>query len=225
MFGKTCFLIFCFLVQSKTASANDKSQNASLTSVLDVKTAPQLADQTFNINNWGLGKIERKLLFDIKAKIDSISDKVSVTGPACPEGWVLREKSCYLIINIPTLNWSDARRTCQNLGGDLAIVRSAEENNFIFGLVKKQKTIRDLGVWLGFTRKSDKKFYWIDDTPLEGHYSPWASAEPNNLNNNEHCGNMFGTGSGQGKWNDLPCCLKEDLINRAPSILCQKKCN
>ena len=74
MFGKTCFLIFYFLVPSKTASANDKSQNVSLTSVLDGKT-PQLADQTFNINNWGLGNIERKLLIDIKAKIDSISDK------------------------------------------------------------------------------------------------------------------------------------------------------
>jgi len=74
MFGKTYFLIFCFLVPSKTVSANGKSQNASLKSVLDDKT-PQLADQTFNINNWGLGKIELKLLNDIKAKIDFLSDK------------------------------------------------------------------------------------------------------------------------------------------------------
>ena len=59
---------------SKTVSASDKSQNASLNSVLDDKT-PQLADQTFNINNWGLGKIELKLLNEIKDKIDSLSDK------------------------------------------------------------------------------------------------------------------------------------------------------
>ena len=76
MFGKTCFLIFCFLVtgMSKTVSANDKSQYVNLNSVLDDKT-PQLADQTFNINNWGLGKIELKLLNEIKGKIDSLSDK------------------------------------------------------------------------------------------------------------------------------------------------------
>jgi len=48
--------------------------SATLTSVLD-DTTPQLAEQTFNINNWGLGNIERKLLADIKAKIDSLSDK------------------------------------------------------------------------------------------------------------------------------------------------------
>ena len=58
---------------SKTVSANDKSQNTSLKSVLDDKI-PQLADQTFNINNWGLGKIGLKLLNEIKAKIDSLSD-------------------------------------------------------------------------------------------------------------------------------------------------------
>ena len=119
-------------------------------------------------------------------------------------------------------NWTDARRTCQNLGGDLAIIRTAEENNFIFGLVKKQKTITAWGVWLGFIRKYDKKFYWIDDTPLAGHYSPWGSGEPNNPKS-EYCSNMFGTGNRQGKWNDLWCSLTEAQLKYAPSILCQKK--
>ncbi|XP_020627752.1 macrophage mannose receptor 1-like, partial [Orbicella faveolata] len=192
------------------------------TSVLDDKT-PQLAEQTFNINNWGFGNIERKLLIDIKARIDSLFDKV--TRPPCPEGWVLHAKSCFLIINIPTLERSDARRTCQNLGGDLAIIRSAEENNFIFGLVKQQDTITFYGVWLGFIRKSDSKFYWIDNTPLKGHYSPWGSGEPNNANNNEYCSSMFGKGGRAGKWNDLWCSLKESQLKDAPSILCQKKAN
>ena len=160
------------------------------------------------------------------------SSCISVVRPACPVGWVLHGKSCFLIINIPTLKWSDARRTCQNLGGDLAIIRTAEENNFIFGLVKKQITSTEMGVWLGFTRKSDNKFYWIDDTPLMGNYSAWGGGEPNNLGNNEDCGNMFGIGNitpsdKHGKWNDLACSItgKVDYQNYPPSILCQKKCN
>ena len=128
------------------------------------------------------------------------------------------------MINIPTLKWSDARKTCQNLGGDLAIIRTAEENNFTFGLVKKQMTITDWGVWLGLTRKSDKKFYWVDGTPLTGHYSAWGSGEPSNPNS-EYCSNMFGTGSRQGKWNDIWCSLREDQLKKAPSILCQKESN
>ena len=59
---------------SKTVSPNDKSQNTSVKSVLDDKI-PQLADQTFNINNWDLGKSVLKLLTEIKAKLDSLLDK------------------------------------------------------------------------------------------------------------------------------------------------------
>ena len=32
-------------------------------------------DQTFNINNWGLGKVDRKLLIEMKSKIDSLYEK------------------------------------------------------------------------------------------------------------------------------------------------------
>ena len=32
-------------------------------------------NQTFNINNWGLGKVDRKLLIEMKYKIDSLYEK------------------------------------------------------------------------------------------------------------------------------------------------------
>lgn len=107
------------------------------------------------------------------------------------------------------------------LGGDLPIIRSAAENTFIFDLVKKQKTITGYGVWLGFVRKADNKFYWIDDTPLKGSYARWGQGEPNNVR--EKCGNIFGKGTKEGKWNDFPCSWID--IKSAPSILCQKKAN
>ena len=107
------------------------------------------------------------------------------------------------------------------LGGDLAIIKSAAENNFIFTLLKKQKTITGLGVWLGFVRKADNKFYWIDDTPLAKGYTAWASGEPNNLGGIEKCGNMFG--SAGGTWNDLFCDVDPAKhLKIAPVILCKK---
>jgi len=110
------------------------------------------------------------------------------------------------------------------LGGDLAIIRSADENNFIFDLLKKQKTFTSMGAWLGFVRKADNKFYWIDDTPLARGYHVWGRAEPNNVNGNEECGNMFGTYSGgPGKWNDQPCDMDPAHLKLAPVILCQKE--
>ena len=111
------------------------------------------------------------------------------------------------------------------LGGDLAIIKSAAENNFIFTLLKKQKTITDWGVWLGFVRKADNKFYWIDDTPLAKGYTVWASGEPNNDGGKEKCGNMFGPPHVYGrKWNDLFCDVDPaSQWKYAPVILCKKK--
>lgn len=139
------------------------------------------------------------------------------------KGWIRFGNSLFLIINVPTLKRSDARRTCQMLGGDLPILRSAAENTFIFDLVKKQKTVTDFGVWLGFVRKADNKFYWIGDTPLKGSYAPWGRGEPNQIS--EKCGNIFGKRPPVGKWNDLYCSLSVNDLKYAPSILCQKKAN
>jgi len=220
MFRKSCFVLIVFILVS-SGSANGKLQNASSNSALSDK-APQSMDQTFNINNWGLGKVDRKLLIEMKSKVDSLYEK---SGKACrDDGWVHHGNSLFLIINIPTLKQSDARRTCQMLGADLAIIRSAAENNFIFDLVKKQKTVTAWGAWLGFVRKADNKFYWIDDTPLARGYTAWTSGEPNSLS--EKCGNMFGAGgSNAGKWNDLLCDVNPVHMKYAPVILCQKKAN
>ena len=140
----------------------------------------------------------------------------------CPGDWVRRTTSCFRVIDNPTLKWNIARKTCQDLAADLAIITSATENNFIFDLIRSQQTVTDGGAWLGLCRKDDNKFYWIDDTPLEGQYSAWASDEPSS--NDEKCVQMYGKGPREGKWNDEPCSLSEkDLhFNSAPVVLCQK---
>ncbi|KAL9965921.1 hypothetical protein ACROYT_G029788 [Oculina patagonica] len=140
----------------------------------------------------------------------------------CPQYWVHHGNSCYHVNDTPMLSWSDARTTCQNLGGDLAIIRSEDENNFIRDSVMKQQTVQNWGAWIGLYRKADTKFYWIDDTPLEGRYDAWASGEPNQLN--EKCVHTWHSdGFGIGKWNDNVCDLSEAKRWKAPVILCQKK--
>ena len=63
----------------------------------------------------------------------------------CSTGWVAYGKSCFLIIDIPTLEWNDARRNCQNLAGDLAKITSAAEDQFIYSLIQKQTKIAEWG--------------------------------------------------------------------------------
>ena len=144
----------------------------------------------------------------------------SARDTGCPGGWIRHTTSCFRVIDSPTLKWDLARRTCQDLAADLAIIRSATENNFIFDLIRKQQTVTNWGAWLGLYRKADTKFYWIDNTPLEGRYSAWASGEPNY--HHEKCAHVYAEGSDQGEWNDISCNINAKSLNYAPVVLCQK---
>ena len=159
-------------------------------------------------------------MFSFCAMIPSLHLAFSRSA-GCPASWVAHGDSCYYIDDSRHLGWSAARQECQKIGADLAIITSAQQQSFIFDLVKKQNKLTAWGVWIGLQRKADSKFYWVDGTPLEGHYKNWNVGEPNNYRGaREDCGHMYGkqTGTGQaGTWNDLPC------GNRGPSgLLCQK---
>ena len=139
----------------------------------------------------------------------------------CTAGWTYYGSSCYYVKDTPTLKQSDARQHCQNLGGDLAIIKSEKQNDFIFSLIQGQNTFTKWGAWIGIQRKADGKFYWIDNTPVDGSYSIWADREPNNAGGSENCVQMYGQDSLRKKWNDFSCDLGSHVTN-APVILCQK---
>ena len=138
-------------------------------------------------------------------------------------GSILHRNSCFFIIDTPTVERNDARRTCQELGGDLAKITSASENQFIFDLLPKQNTVTLYGAWLGLHRKADTKFYWADDTPVTG-YTAWGRRQPDRLD--EECGHMVGYGYDGGNWNDIRCTFPREVhSSTAPVVLCEKMSN
>ena len=113
----------------------------------------------------------------------------------------MHRKSCYYISPTVTGTFSDARRRCQSLGADLAIIKSANENNFLYNLVKNSTAPKS--PWIGLKRKADKNFYWLDNTAVQGNYQRWNDGEPNNAGGKEDCGHMLT--NNKGSWNDITC--------------------
>ena len=145
----------------------------------------------------------------------------SFTEAACSTGWVQHGKSCYIVIDIPTAEWSAARRNCLKFGGDLVKITSNNENQFVYSLMVNQVYTTISGVWLGLHIKADNRFYWTDGT-LPAGYNKWVPGEPNNPSG-EKCSHLYGQfGSLKGYWNDVPCKLTGKSAARAPAILCQK---
>ncbi|XP_022803036.1 semaphorin-5B-like [Stylophora pistillata] len=142
----------------------------------------------------------------------------------CPEGWVHYGNSCFLVIDIPIREWKDARRNCQKLGGDLAKITSATQNQFLLNLLKKQVRFTSLGAWIGLQRRGSNTFYWTDNTPLTG-YTAWNAGEPNYVF--EKCVHLIGKNwRKSGRWNDNRCILPSWIhYEDAPVALCQKTPN
>ena len=125
----------------------------------------------------------------------------SLYSGCCPPKWVSSEAACYYVDNTRFRKMSDARNKCKQMEGDIAIIRSAHENQFIFDLVKKTAGLPGWGAWIGLQRTADGSFKWVDGTPLD--YDAWNSGEPNDNGGREDCVAMYWNVGG--KWNDAPC--------------------
>ena len=140
----------------------------------------------------------------------------------CPPRWDKHGDSCYYVEKNGTSKWQDARIKCQNMGADLAIITSSDENRFIANLTEKYKITAGLGIWFGLQRLADDKFYWIDGTPLASHFQGWKQGQPDNYGGNEDCGHMRGlVDQPPGQWNDLTCSLAANYAPY-PGLICEK---
>ncbi len=83
-----------------------------------------------------------------------------------------RDNSLYTIVDGPT--WSKAQSNAKNLGGNLLIINSMGENDFILNSYKNSNTFQnpntdktDLRAWLGLVPSSQENWRWVDgSTPF-----------------------------------------------------------
>ncbi|XP_044181097.1 neurocan core protein-like [Acropora millepora] len=121
----------------------------------------------------------------------------------CPAGFVAHGESCYYVDSTYSPStWNNSRRFCQNLGADLAVIKSEDEDQFVYDLLRNTRGTSH--GWIGLYRKADNKFYWLDGRPAEGNYQRWDDGQPNDWGGKEDCGHLRG-GDFKGRWNDAPC--------------------
>ncbi|XP_073715679.1 macrophage mannose receptor 1-like isoform X2 [Misgurnus anguillicaudatus] len=129
---------------------------------------------------------------------------------SCPDNWIKKDPGNCIRVYRKTEDekktWLEARYFCQAVGGDLVSFHSAKEMNVLpmDSIIEK--------MWIGFTSlDSNSGFVWSDQTPSD--YENWASGEPNNHNNEEHCAEC---GSRGRKWTDQDCEDYNDWICQIP---------
>lgn len=119
--------------------------------------------------------------------------------PSIPDTAVEFNGHYYQVYDTP-MTWDEAKAYCESLGGHLATITSAEENNFIKDLVSSGTKN---AYWLGASDAEEEGVWkWITGEPFE--FTNWSSGEPND---NGEIGDLYPEDylemyKSSGKWND-----------------------
>uniref|UniRef100_A0A8C7SRJ0 C-type lectin domain-containing protein n=1 Tax=Oncorhynchus mykiss TaxID=8022 RepID=A0A8C7SRJ0_ONCMY len=102
------------------------------------------------------------------------------------------DSSCYFL-SIVSKTWEESRQDCLNRGGDLVIIQSREEQDYI-------KTFKVMS-WIGLTDEDREGLWtWVDKAQLTtAEY--WHPGEPNG-GREENCGMIW---MNYDAWNDASC--------------------
>ncbi|KAM3926804.1 hepatic lectin-like [Leptodactylus fuscus] len=116
----------------------------------------------------------------------------------CEAGWKKFDTSCYYLTIVKD-EWSKTRSTCLAKEADLAVVTSDREQIFLSSYSGASSS---KWYWIGLHDMEDEgTWIWVDGTNFETSYKHWKKGEPNNYQDNEHCGHFWSSG----EWNDAPC--------------------
>ena len=83
-----------------------------------------------------------------------------------PEGFASAGRHTYALVK-QALPWAGARQWCREMGGDLAVIETEAEQNFVAGYVAGAE------VWIGLSDEDEPGTYrWVDGTLPR--YSAWT---------------------------------------------------
>lgn len=103
--------------------------------------------------------------------------------------------------------WKFSEDEAEALGGTLAIIKNASEENWVFANFSGQANHN--GLWIGLHRtETGGPFIWATSTPTN--YFDWAPGEPNNYGGHENCVQMQNEPGDTGRWNDFS---DDNLLN------------
>ncbi|XP_072531644.1 CD209 antigen-like protein C isoform X2 [Salminus brasiliensis] len=150
----------------------------------------------------------------LKAKIEKLEVTPTPEPVRCTKEWLHFNGSCYFI-SVFGRSWKESQNYCQEKGGHLAIIHTAEEQTFLWDLLPRGHWN---SYWFGISdEKLEGDWFWVDGTKLVGGF--WEDGEPNN-HINEDCGYIVKTEVmsrvATKSWYDAPCSMSLPWI-------CEKK--
>uniref|UniRef100_A0A4W4E2Y6 C-type lectin domain-containing protein n=1 Tax=Electrophorus electricus TaxID=8005 RepID=A0A4W4E2Y6_ELEEL len=120
----------------------------------------------------------------------------------CFKGWRKFGSSYYYFSN-ERKNWAESWQYCREMGADLVIINSREEQ--VRGFIKEV----NIDAWIGLSDAQTEGIWkWVDGSPLTTEY--WRKGEPNGAHKDEDC--AVNEVVSQKMWNDMRCSYEAGWI-------------
>ncbi|XP_052258892.1 macrophage mannose receptor 1-like [Dreissena polymorpha] len=117
-----------------------------------------------------------------------------VTSQDCPTYWVSDSRDqtapCYLITNKIQRTFTEARKFCNNMGGDLLIINSVQERDSVYGMVQTYKGYYPTHTewWIGMTDSVMQTAQaWVDGSSVTQSFLQWYGQEPAQYDRSKKC--------------------------------------
>ncbi|XP_003515255.1 CD209 antigen-like protein C isoform X1, partial [Cricetulus griseus] len=128
----------------------------------------------------------------------------------CPWDWTLFQGNCYFFSTYQQA-WKDSVTACKEIGAQLVVIKSDEEQSFLQQTSKKKNY-----TWMGLSDlKQEGRWLWVDGSLLKWR-KYWSPREPNNKGD-EDCAAFSDNG-----WTDNLCSLEQFWICKKPASTCSR---
>ncbi|XP_032107872.1 CD209 antigen isoform X10 [Sapajus apella] len=156
---------------------------------------------------------EQSMQEEISQDLTQLKAAVERLCRPCPWEWTFFQGNCYFISNSQR-NWHDSVTACQEVGAQLVIIKSDEEQNFL----QLQSSRSNRLAWMGLSDLHEENTWqWVDGSPLSPSLRQyWNQGEPNNIGE-EDCAEFNGNG-----WNDDRCSAAKFWICKKSAASCSK---
>lgn len=137
----------------------------------------------------------------------------------CPEKWIQHQKTCFFFSS-DRLDWEESRENCTALGGQLAVLHTQEEHDFLEKAAKEITGTWDFHYWIGLSDKEEEgDWRWVDGTAINKTYWNTDLNEPNNHAEGslegEDCAVL---NSNSRSWFDVPCGYRYKWICQSRAV-------
>lgn len=162
----------------------------------DKNTANVLKDLNVTVNKM---KKELETAVGNMQNISADSNMVKL-GEACPKGWLMHDRVCYLYDTSIKLSWHGASVKCFMENGKLAEPQTKSAMNFLLKLVKND-------VWLGARDEANEGVWIWDSSQNQVENLLWQPGQPNNIGGRQSCLEIYSH-----QHNDESCAVENHYI-------------